>query len=75
MRKDRDLPSFIHGGSQENGRQAGTENVAGIVGMAKALEIAVEEMHVVRPRLVRLRNYFTERVLRKFRRKTQWASA
>ena len=43
---------------------AGTENVAGIVGMAKALEIAVEEMQVVRPRIVRLRNYFVERVLR-----------
>ena len=64
MRKDRDLPSYIHGGSQENGRRAGTENVAGIVGMAKALEIAVEEMQVVRPRIVRLRNYFVERVLR-----------
>lgn len=44
VRKDRDLPSYIHGGSQENGKRAGTENVAGIVGMAKALEIAVEEM-------------------------------
>ena len=64
VRKDRDLPSYIHGGSQENGRRAGTENVAGIVGMAKALEIAVEEMRVVRPRIVRLRNYFVERVLR-----------
>ena len=64
VRKDRDLPSYIHGGSQENGRRAGTENVAGIVGMAKALEIAVEEMQVVRPRIVRLRNYFVERVLR-----------
>ena len=32
--------------------------------LAKALEIAVEEMQVVRPRLVRLRNYFVERVLR-----------
>ena len=64
MRKDQDLPSYIHGGSQENGKRAGTENVAGIVGMAKALEIAVEEMQVVRPRIVRLRNYFVERVLR-----------
>lgn len=64
VRKDRDLPSYIHGGSQENGRRAGTENVAGIVGMAKALEIAVEEMQVVRLRIVRLRNYFVERVLR-----------
>lgn len=64
VRKDRNLPSFMHGGGQEKGKRAGTENVAGIVGMAKALEIATEEMPVVRPRLVRLRNYFVERVLR-----------
>jgi cysteine desulfurase len=38
------LPSFIHGGGQESGHRAGTENVAGIVGMAKALSIATKEM-------------------------------
>lgn len=32
--------SFIHGGEQEEKHRAGTENIAGIVGMAKALEIA-----------------------------------
>ena len=63
VRTDRDLPSFIHGGGQERGKRAGTENVAGIVGMAEALSIAAREMHVTRPRLVRLRNYFTERLL------------
>ncbi len=63
VRKDRDLPSFIHGGGQERGKRAGTENVAGIVGMAEALSIAAGEMHLTRPRLVRLRNYFTERLL------------
>lgn len=62
VRKDRDLPSFIHGGSQERGKRAGTENVAGIVGMATALSIATSEMCYVRPRLVRLRNYFVERL-------------
>lgn len=62
VRKDRDLPSFIHGGGQERGKRAGTENVAGIVGMAEALSVAAEEMHMVRPRLVRLRNYFVERL-------------
>ncbi|MCI7106431.1 MAG: cysteine desulfurase family protein [Lachnospiraceae bacterium] len=62
VRKDRDLPSFIHGGSQERGKRAGTENVAGIVGMATALSIATSEMYYVRPRLVRLRNYFVERL-------------
>ncbi|HHV62887.1 MAG TPA: cysteine desulfurase NifS [Firmicutes bacterium] len=39
----RALP-FMHGGGQERGRRAGTENVPGIVGMAYALELAVKEM-------------------------------
>ena len=63
VRKDENLPSFIHGGSQERGKRAGTEDVAGIVGMAEALDIAVQEMRYTRPRLIRLRNYFVERVL------------
>lgn len=63
VRKDRDLPSFIHGGGQERGKRAGTENVAGIVGMAEALSIAAAEMNHVRKRLVMLRNYFVERLM------------
>lgn len=63
VKSDQELPSFIHGGSQERGKRAGTENVAGIVGMARALEIAAAEMQVTRQRLIRLRNYFAERVL------------
>jgi cysteine desulfurase len=64
VRADQELPSFIHGGSQERGKRAGTENVAGIVGMAEALAISAREMVAVRPRLVQLRNYFIGRVLR-----------
>ncbi|MCM1282511.1 MAG: cysteine desulfurase [Muribaculaceae bacterium] len=63
VKADQDLPSFIHGGSQERGKRAGTENVAGIVGMAEALKIAASEMRFTRARLIRLRNYFCERVL------------
>ncbi|MCM1106346.1 MAG: cysteine desulfurase [Blautia sp.] len=63
VKGDQDLPSFIHGGSQERGKRAGTENVAGIVGMAEALKIAASEMRFTRARLIRLRNYFCERVL------------
>ena len=62
VRKDQDLPSFIHGGSQERGKRAGTENIAGIVGMAEALSIAAHEMLYTRNRLIRLRNYFVERL-------------
>ena len=57
-----DIPSFIHGGSQERGKRAGTENVAGIVGMAQALVIAAQEMPYTRGKITRLRNYFAERV-------------
>lgn len=38
------IENLIHGGNQERGRRSGTENVAGIVGLGKALEILTEEM-------------------------------
>ncbi|MCX4317552.1 MAG: aminotransferase class V-fold PLP-dependent enzyme, partial [Lachnospiraceae bacterium] len=44
IRKGIKIRSFIHGGAQERSRRAGTENVPGIVGMGKAVEIAVETM-------------------------------
>ena len=62
IREGVQIPSFIHGGSQEKGKRAGTENIAGIVGMAEALSIAAHEMPYTRNRLIRLRNYFVERV-------------
>ncbi len=39
------LDNFLHGGAQERGRRAGTENVAGIVGLAKAIELATAEIN------------------------------
>lgn len=62
------IPSFIHGGAQEKGKRAGTENVPGIVGMAEALRIAVLQMKQNRAREIRLRNYFMDRLLREFER-------
>jgi len=44
VRKGIKLLSFIHGGGQERSRRAGTENVAGIVGLAKAIELATENL-------------------------------
>ena len=44
IRKDKKIGQFIHGGAQERNMRGGTENVYGIVGMAKALEIAYREM-------------------------------
>lgn len=42
VRRGVKLPSFLHGGEQERGRRAGTENVAGIVGFARAAELACD---------------------------------
>lgn len=53
----------MQGGSQERGRRAGTENVAGIVGAATALRLAQEEMAEVTPRIQALRDRLIERVL------------
>lgn len=44
IRQGTRLGRFMHGGAQEMGMRAGTENVAGICGMAKALEISVVRM-------------------------------
>ena len=44
MRKRIRVTPLMHGGSQERKRRAGTSNVPGIIGFAKALDIAVEEM-------------------------------
>lgn len=44
IRKDRKISPFVHGGAQERNMRGGTENVYGIVGLAKALEIAYRDM-------------------------------
>ncbi len=46
---------FMHGGAQERGRRAGTENVAGIVGFAKAMEIACADIPAHMAKLTKLR--------------------
>lgn len=56
------IPSFIHGGAQESGKRAGTENIPGIVGMAKAAEIAARGMRRRIQRETMLRNYLLEKV-------------
>ena len=47
---------FIHGGGQEQGRRAGTENVAGIIGLATALELVQKEKAKENQRLIKLRD-------------------
>ena len=55
--------SLINGGSQENGKRAGTENVPGIVGIGKAIEIAVSTMDERSKRLSELRKILIDKVL------------
>ncbi len=45
VRNPHRLPALMHGGNQERGQRPGTENVAGIVGLAKALEISYRDRH------------------------------
>lgn len=44
IRKGVQTPSFLDGGAQERGMRAGTENVAGIVGMGEALRLVCEDL-------------------------------
>lgn len=64
IKKGLKLKSFIHGGQQERGRRAGTENVPGIVGIAKACEIAMAEMEKRMKKGTELRDYLIERILK-----------
>lgn len=61
-RKGIRLPSYIIGGEQEKGRRAGTENVAGIVGLGEALELAVTNMSETSARMTRMRDRLIEGV-------------
>ena len=56
VRKGIKIDNLIHGGGQERARRAGTENVAGIVGLGKALEIATQHMESNNKKLVYLRD-------------------
>lgn len=56
IRKGVKLDNYIHGGGQERGRRATTENVAGIVGLGAAIERANLKMEEERRRLSELRN-------------------
>ncbi len=63
IRKGTKISSFMHGGSQERGRRASTENVPGIVGFGKAVEIAQQEMPEEAQRLTALRDRLIKSIL------------
>ncbi|HHU17424.1 MAG TPA: cysteine desulfurase NifS [Clostridiales bacterium] len=62
IRKGIIIPSLLSGGSQENKRRAGTENVAGIVGFGKAAELAEANLEEHIKKVSDLRNYFIEKI-------------
>lgn len=57
------IDKLVHGGGQERSNRGGTTNTPAVVGMAKALEIAVEEMQQNNAYIASLRDYFEKRVL------------
>ena len=57
------IGNFIHGGQQERGRRAGTENVPGIVGMGKAAELAVLSMNERMSSETEIRDHMIRRIM------------
>jgi len=62
VRKDKKIHPFIHGGAQERNMRGGTENVIGIIGLAKALEISLEELDAHRSHIQKIKGYFVEKL-------------
>jgi len=60
VRKGIRLKSFMHGGAQERSRRAGTENVPGVVGLGKAIELITAEMEEENKKLISLRERLIE---------------
>ncbi|MDP3990398.1 MAG: cysteine desulfurase family protein [archaeon] len=63
VRSEVSLHPLIHGGAQEFGKRAGTENVPGIVGFTKALELYRNEFGREDVRLRELQNYFKSEII------------
>jgi len=63
VRKGTRINRLAHGGGQEQGMRAGTENVPGIIGMAKAMELAVSQEEEITPGIKNLRDRLTQGLL------------
>lgn len=60
--KEAQLKPMIQGGAQERNMRAGTENLYGIIGMAKAMEIAYDELDETRNYIIGLRDYMLQQI-------------
>ncbi len=65
IRKGTRIHSLIHGGGQEWNRRAGTENIAGIVGLAKAIQLANSQLSDNQSKTIYLRDYLIDTALNK----------
>jgi len=63
IRKGVKIDPLITGGAQERNRRAGTENVPGIVGMGKAIELAYDNLEESNARLIKLRDRLINKIL------------
>ena len=63
IRKGTKMSNLIFGGAQERGLRAGTENLPGIVGLGKAIELATAELPEYGPRVSRLRDKLIDGIL------------
>lgn len=64
VKEGTNIENYIHGGGQEKGRRSGTENVYGIIGLGKAIELACKEVDDEGKRLRLLRDYMIDRILK-----------
>lgn len=65
LRKGTRLQPLVEGGNQESGRRGGTENVAAVVGMGKAAELALKNMEARNAALIPLRDRLLEELPRR----------
>lgn len=66
INKNLKLSPVIHGGSQERGMRGGTENIYGIVGLAKAMELAYEELSEHQKYIRSLKDYMIDELQKTF---------
>ena len=64
IRKGIKIDNLIHGGSQERNRRAGTENIPGVVGLGKAIELATDNIEEHRNKMIALRDRLIEGLLK-----------
>ena len=64
IRKGLKISNYLHGGAQESGRRAGTENLTGIVGFGKAAELAKTNFEEHVKHCSSLRDYLVDRILK-----------